>query len=315
MLMRIVFMGTPKFAAEVLAALVAAGHEIVLAVTQPDKPKGRGKKMIAPEVKVRALEMGLEVAQPLKARDEDFFALLKEKNPEAIVVAAYGKILPKNILELPKYGCINVHASLLPKYRGAAPIQRALMNGEKKTGVTIMLMDEGMDTGKMLAKAELNINPEDNAGTLFANLATLGAELLLETLPKWVNGEIVPLAQNETEATYAPMLKKEEELINWQDDAEKIFWQIRSLAPEISAYTYFKGKRLKIGASALRGGEFKTPGMIVNADKKGLIVACGHGALELLSVQPEGKKMMRAGDFLNGSGLNTGDVLGEQDGE
>lgn len=313
--MRIVFMGTPKFAAEVLSALVAAGHEIVLAVTQPDKPKGRGKKMIAPEVKVRALEMGLEVAQPLKARDEDFFALLKEKNPEAIVVAAYGKILPKNILELPKYGCINVHASLLPKYRGAAPIQRALMNGEKKTGVTIMLMDEGMDTGKMLAKAELNINPEDNAGTLFANLATLGAELLLETLPKWVNGEIVPLAQNETEATYAPMLKKEEELIDWQDDAEKIFWQIRSLAPEISAYTYFKGKRLKIGASALRDGEFKTPGMIVNADKKGLIVACGHGALELLSVQPEGKKMMKAGDFLNGSGLNTGDVLGEQDGE
>lgn len=315
MLMRIVFMGTPKFAAEVLAALVAAGHEIVLTVTQPDKPKGRGKKMIAPEVKVRALEMGLEVAQPLKARDEDFFALLKEKNPEAIVVAAYGKILPKNILELPKYGCINVHASLLPKYRGAAPIQRALMNGEKKTGVTIMLMDEGMDTGKMLARAELNINPEDNAGTLFANLATLGAELLLETLPKWVNGEIVPLAQNETEATYAPMLKKEEELIDWQDDAEKIFWQIRSLAPEISAYTYFKGKRLKIGASALHGGEFKTAGMIVNADKNGLIVACGHGALELLSVQPEGKKMMRAGDFLNGSGLNTGDVLGEQDGE
>lgn len=314
--MRIVFMGTPNFAAEVLEALVKAGHEIALAVTQPDKPKGRGQKMLAPAVKLKAQELNIEVAQPQSAKDAEFFALLQDKAPEVIVVAAYGKLLPKNVLDLPGYGCLNVHASLLPRYRGAAPIQRVLMNGEEKTGVTIMLMDVGMDTGKMLAKAELKIEPEDNSGTLFAKLAKVGADLLIHTLPKWVNGEITAVEQNEAEATYAPMLKKEEELINWQNDAEKISWQIRGLAPEIYAYTYFRGKRLKIGECEVVETDFaEKAGTIVRADKKSLVVACASGALKLLAVQPEGKKMQRASDFLNGNSLSAGEVLGEQDGK
>ena len=286
--MRIVFMGTPNFAAEVLEALVKAGHEIALAVTQPDKPKGRGQKMVAPAVKLKAQELNIEVAQPQSAKDAEFFALLQDKAPEVIVVAAYGKLLPKN-----------VHASLLPRYRGAAPIQRVLMNGEEKTGVTIMLMDVGMDTGKMLAKAELKIEPEDNSGTLFAKLAKVGADLLIHTLPKWVNGEITAVEQNEAEATYAPMLKKEEELIDWQNDAEKISWQIRGFGECEVVETDFAEKA----------------GTIVRADKKSLVVACASGALKLLAVQPEGKKMQRASDFLNGNSLSAGEVLGEQDGK
>lgn len=314
--MRIVFMGTPDFAAEVLEALIKAGHEIILAVTQPDKPKGRGQKMVAPAVKLRAQELNIEVAQPKSAKDAEFYDLLKDKAPEVIVVAAYGKLLPENILDLPRYGCLNVHASLLPRYRGAAPIQRVLMNGEEKTGVTIMLMDIGMDTGKMLAKAELKIEPNDNAGTLFTKLAKVGADLLIHTLPEWVSGEITAVEQNEAEATYAPMLKKEEELIDWQNDAEKISRQIRALAPEIYAYTYFHTKRLKIGECAvLEDNEGKIGGTVLKADKKNLVIACGKGALKLLAVQPEGKKMQRASDFLNGNNLALGEILGEQDGK
>lgn len=314
--MRIVFMGTPEFAVEILDALYNAGHEIAAVVTQPDKPKGRGKKMEPSAVKVRALEMGLEVYQPLKVRDEEFVDILRQKQPEVIIVAAYGKILPESILTLPKRGCINVHASLLPKYRGAAPIQRAIMNGEKTTGVTIMLMNNGLDTGEMLAKAEININPEDNSGSLFAKLALVGAELLLKTLPMWQQGQIAPEAQDDAQATYAPMLTKEEELIDWTQSAQTIDRKIHGLAPAPCTYTFFRGERLKIGASEVVCEEIHAAsGTVMRAEKSGIVVACGEGALRLTHLQPAGKKMLTAADFLNGSKIRSGEILGEHDGE
>ncbi len=313
--MRIVFMGTPPFAAQVMEKLIEKGHEIALVVTQPDKPKGRGQKLVAPAVKTRALELGLEVAQPQNAKDEEFLALLAQIKPEIIIVAAYGKILPKSILDLPQYGCLNVHASLLPKYRGAAPIQRAILDGEEMTGVTIMLMDVGLDTGKMLAKAELKIESSDNSGELFDKLAQIGAELLVDTLPLWVNGEIEPLAQDDDLASYASMLTKEEELIDWSKSAWEINRQIRAFAPDSCAYTYLRGKRLKIGASEVVSAQNSQAGTVIAADKKGIIVACGENALKLLLLQPEGKKMMQAGDFLNGGRIGNGERLGERDGE
>lgn len=314
--MRIVFMGTPPFAAQVMEKLIEKGHEIALVVTQPDKPKGRGQKLVAPAVKTRALELGLEVAQPQSAKDEEFFALLSQLKPEVIIVAAYGKILPKSILDLPQYGCLNVHASLLPKYRGAAPIQRALLNGEETTGVTIMLMDVGLDTGKMLSKAELKIESTDNCGELFDKLAKIGADLLIDTLPLWVNGEIEPIAQDDNLSTYAAMLTKEEELIDWSKSAREINRQIRAFAPESCAYTYLRGKRLKIGESEIVPAQNnENAGTVISADKKGIIVACGENNLKLLSLQPEGKKMMQAIDFLNGGRINKGELLGEKDGE
>ena len=314
--MKIVFMGTPTFAVEILNSLVEAGHEIAAVVTQPDKPKGRGKKMEAPAVKVRAEELGLKVYQPLKVRDEEFIGLLREINPEVIIVAAYGKILPREIIALPPLGCINVHGSLLPKYRGAAPIQRAIMNGEKITGITIMLMDEGMDTGKMLTKAEVIIEQEDNSGSLFAKMAEAGAKLLCETLPLWQRGEIVPEEQNEAEATYAPMLAKEEELIDWQGDAEKICCQLRGLAPAPCGYTYYRGERLKIGdCSWIDEQKTSRAGEVVAVDKSGITISCAKGCLKVTKVQPAGKKMLSAWDFSNGSKITLGEILGEENGK
>ena len=314
--MKIVFMGTPDFAVEILNSLYQNGYEILAVVTQPDKPKGRGKKMESPAVKVRAEELGLEVYQPLKVRDEEFIGMLKEKAPEAIIVAAYGKILPKEILELPPLGCINVHGSLLPKYRGAAPIQRAIMNGEKVTGITIMLMNEGMDTGKMLSKVEVKIEPEDNSGSLFAKMAKAGAELLIETLPLWQKGEITPIEQNEAESTHAPMITKDEELINWQQSAEKICYQLKGLAPAPCGYTYFRGERLKIGdCSWVDEKNSSVAGEVLAVGKSGIMVSCAKGCLNLIQVQPAGKKMISAWDFSNGSKIKIGEIFGEDNGK
>ena len=314
--MRIVFMGTPSFAVEILDNLYQAGYEIAAVVTQPDKPKGRGKKMEAPAVKVRAEELGLEVYQPLKLRDEEFVALLRKINPEAIIVAAYGKILPKEILDLPPSGCINVHGSLLPKYRGAAPIQRAIMDGDEVTGVTIMRMNEGMDTGEMLTKVEVKIESDDNSGSLFAKMAQAGAKLLLQTLPLWQRGEITPQEQDENSATYAPMIAKEEELIDWHKSAQEICNLLRGLAPAPCGYTYFRGERLKIGACTWEAEENSAAaGEVLAIEKNGITVACGKGCLKLKQVQPAGKKMISAWDFSNGSKIKLGEILGDENGK
>ena len=314
--MRIVFMGTPDFAVEILNSLSENGHEIAAVVTQPDKPKGRGKKMEAPAVKVRAEELGLEVYQPLKLRDEEFISILRKINPEAIIVAAYGKILPKEILDLPPLGCINVHGSLLPKYRGAAPIQRAIMNGDELTGVTIMRMNEGMDTGEMLTKVEVKIESDDNSGSLFAKMAKAGANLLLQTLPLWQRGEITPQKQDENLATYAPMIAKEEELIDWHKSAREIGNLLRGLAPAPCGYTYFRGERLKIGACTWLAEENSAAaGEVLAVEKNGITVACGKGCLRLIQVQPAGKKMLSAWDFSNGSKIKLGEILGEENGK
>ena len=314
--MKIVFMGTPTFAVEILNSLAEAGHEIAAVVTQPDKPKGRGKKMEAPAVKVRAEELGLKVYQPLKVRDEEFIGLLREINPEAIIVAAYGKILPREIIALPPLGCINVHGSLLPKYRGAAPIQRAIMDGDEVTGVTIMRMNEGMDTGEMLTKVEVKIESDDNSGSLFAKMAKAGANLLLQTLPLWQRGEITPQKQDENLATYAPMIAKEEELIDWHKSAREIGNLLRGLAPAPCGYTYFRGERLKIGACTWLAEENSAAaGEVLAVEKNGITVACGKGCLRLIQVQPAGKKMLSAWDFSNGSKIKLGEILGEENGK
>ena len=313
--MRIVFMGTPDFAVESLNALVTAGHEVAAVITQPDRPKGRGNKMAFPEVKTRALELGLPVHQPASVKDEAFLDLLKGYAPDVIVVVAFGRILPKAVLDLPKYGCINVHGSLLPKYRGAAPIQRAVLDGCKESGVTIMQMDIGMDTGDMLLQGSLPITGEDTTGTMFEKLAVLGGELLIQTLEGLQQGAIQPVQQNEAEATHAARILKEDEVIDWNKPADVIFCQIRGLAPAPGAYTVWNDARLKIWKSRVNPKETgKAPGTLVEIGKDYLLVQTGKGCLEVLELQPAGKKAMPAKAFCNGTGVEAGVQFGESNG-
>ena len=313
--MRIVFMGTPDFAVESLNALVKAGHEVAAVITQPDRPKGRGNKVAFPEVKTRALELNLPVHQPASVKDDAFLELLKGYAPDVIVVVAFGRILPQSVLELPPYGCINVHGSLLPKYRGAAPIQRAVLDGCKESGVTIMQMDIGMDTGDMLLQGSLPITDEDNTGTMFEKLAVLGGELLIQTLDGLKQGTIQPVKQNEAEATHAARILKEDEVIDWKKPADELFCQVRGLAPAPGAYTVWNGQRLKIWKSRVSEKETgKTPGTLVEIGKDYLLVQTGKGCLEVLELQPAGKKAMPAKAFCNGTGVETGLQFGEIDG-
>ena len=310
--MRVVFMGTPDFAVASLNALVDAGHEVAAVITQPDRPKGRGNKMTFPEVKERALELGLPVHQPDSVKDEAFLELLKEYQPEVIVVVAFGRILPQTVLDLPKYGCVNVHGSLLPQYRGAAPIQRAVLDGLKETGVTTMRMDIGMDTGDMLLQAALPITDEDTTGTMFDKLAELGGRLLIDTLAGLEAGTIVPQKQDDSKATHAARILKEDEVIHWDDSAEKIFCQIRGLSPAPGAYTLWEGQRLKLWKSRINSRETgKQPGSVVEIGKDYLLVQTGKGCLEILELQPAGKKAMPAKAFANGAGVDTRIVFGE----
>lgn len=289
--MRIVFMGTPDFAVESLNALVNAGHDVAAVITQPDRPKGRGNKLAFPEVKSRALELNLPVHQPASVKEEAFLELLQSYQPDVIVVVAYGRILPQAVLELPQYGCINVHGSLLPAYRGAAPIQRAVLDGCKESGVTIMQMDSGMDTGDMLLQGSLPITEEDNTGTMFEKLAVLGGKLLVEALEGMQQGTIQPQKQNEAEATYAARILKEDEVIDWSKPAETIFCQIRGLAPAPGAYTLWNDQRLKIWKSRISKKETgKAPGTVAEIGKDYLLVQTGQGCLEVLELQPAGKK-------------------------
>lgn len=311
--MRIIFMGTPDFSVGALRALCEAGHEVVGVVTQPDKPKGRGKSLAYPPVKEAALSLGLPIYQPTKVRTPEFVEVLKDLKPDIIVVVAFGQIIPKSILELAPYGCINVHASLLPKYRGAAPIQRAVMDGEEISGVTIMKMDEGLDTGDMIAKAEVELAPEETGGSLFDKLSQTGAGLLVETLPLIAAGKAVFEKQPKTSPTpYAAMISKQEGSISWDRSAIEIERLVRGLNPWPSAYTYLDGKTLKVWASrAVIQGEISfheticpegesAPGDIVAADKTGIYVKTGDGLLCITELQLEGKKRMTADAFLRG---------------
>ncbi len=297
----IIFFGTPEFAVPTLKSLIERREKILLVITQPDKPKGRGKIIQPCETKKIAVEFGLNVAQPEKLKDESFIKMLKELNPEFGIVVAYGKILPKEVLEIPEYGCINLHASLLPKYRGAAPIQWALIKGEKITGVTTMLIDEGLDTGPVLLQKEVPIEDEDNAQSLAHKLSIVGAELIIETIEKMRKGQIQPKPQ-EGEASYAPQLKKEDGKINWNAPAKEIVNLIRGTYPWPCAYSFLKNERVKIiKAEALAGKALA--GMIVKA-KDELIVGTGNGLLKILLIQPEGKKVMTAKEFLSGRKIN-----------
>jgi len=307
--LRTVFMGTPEFALQTLEGLLDFGVNLVGVYTQPDRPKGRGKKLAASPVKQLALEHGIPVFQPQKLRDPAAVKELQELQPDLIIVVAYGQILPKEVLDLPRYHCINVHASLLPKYRGAAPINKVIIDGETITGVTTMLMDVGLDTGDMLVKRSLDIGRNETAGELHDRLALLGREALEETLQQLCAGTLVAEKQNDELSCYAPMMKKEDGLIDWQRAAEDIHNQVRGLDPWPGAYTYLDGEVLKIAATAVAEDISGEPGTILSADKTGVCVACGKGALVVGELQLPGKKRLSAMNFLSGRPLFTGTQL------
>lgn len=305
--MKVVFMGTPDFAVPTLKKLIDKKYEVVSVFTQPDKPKGRGHKMQFPPVKELALENNIEVFQPTTLKDEAVVNLIKEQNPEVIVVAAYGKILPESILNIPKYGCINVHGSLLPKYRGAAPIQWSVLNGDKVTGVTTMYMGKGLDTGDMLLKKEVEILPDETAGELFDRLSVIGADLLTDTLDALVNNTVTPQKQDENESSYAPMITKALSPIDWNESALEIHNQVRGLNPWPCASSHFGEKAIKIHRTKVIDGKGQTGKLFVN--NKHLCVYCGKGALQLLEVQLENGKRMTGDAFLVGHPINDDSCL------
>jgi methionyl-tRNA formyltransferase len=310
--MRIVFMGTPDFAVGSLQALCESGkHEILAVVTQPDRPKGRGNKLLQTPVKEYAMAQGLTVYQPQKVKTPEFVELLHELQPELIVVAAFGQFLSKEILELPKYGCINVHASLLPKYRGAAPIQYAIIKGEKESGVTIMQMDIGMDTGAMLDKVVVPIAENTTMGELHDALREQGATLLLQVIDKIAAGTAVAEPQDNEQATYATLLERSMEHIDWSKTAQEVHNLIRGFNPAPSTFTKLpNGKSLKIWGSKMTDkSSAAAAGTVIETGKHSFFVACGEGVLEITEVQPESKKRMPAQVFLNGRGVQEGDLL------
>lgn len=303
--MRIVFMGTPSFAVPSLQALLDSGHAVVGVFTQPDKPVGRKQILQPPPVKETALAAGIPVYQPATLKDGAALAILQDLQPDLIAVAAYGKILPPAILELPRYGCVNVHASLLPKYRGAAPIQWCVLNGEPKTGVTMMHMAEGLDTGDIISQAETPIDPDETAGELQDRLAVIGAKLLVDTLPALEAGTAPRTPQEDSLSCYASMLTKALSPIDWSKSAWEIHCKVRGLAPWPSATAVLDGVHCKILKTKQTDRHADVPaGTVVQADKKGLLVACGDGSvLEILELQPDGKKPMAAAAFLLGHPL------------
>lgn len=314
--MKVIFMGTPDFAVGALQAIIDAGHEVLLVVTQPDREKGRGKEVQFTPVKECAVKSGIEVFQPLKIKTPEAVAKLKEYDADIFVVAAFGQILSQEILDMPKYGCVNIHASLLPKYRGAAPIQWSILDGEKETGVTIMQMNAGLDTGDILLQKKIEIAADETGESLFDRLAILGAETIVEALPLIESGSLTPVPQDDQASTYAGMLKKDMGHIDWTWDACKIERYVRGLNSWPSAYTYLNGKQLKIWVaevvdvinSELEGNP--KPGVIYTIGKDSIDVVTGKGLLRIKSIQLEGKKRMEVSAFLLGYKLNAGDILG-----
>jgi len=313
--MKIIFMGTPEPAASILQELISSQHEIVCVVTQPDRPKGRGQKLTFPPVKEIALKNDLPIKQPEKVKNNAVFtSLLKSLKPDMIVVVAYGKILPQEIIEVPKLGCINVHASLLPKYRGAAPIQWALINGESETGISIMKINERLDAGEIILQKKIKISEADNAITLFEKLFDLGGKLMLRVLEQIEHGTARFTAQDDAQATFAPSLTKESGEIDWKNSALSIHNRIRGTVPWPVTHTYYKEKLLKIWKSQIHvlalEMEFKAAGTIVQVVKNtGFIVSTGNGHILILEVQPEGKKKMGAYEFVIGHKISAGSVL------
>ena len=308
--MRIVFMGTPDFAVPSLQALIDAGHDVCAVYTQPDKPQGRKQILTAPPVKTLALAHNIPVFQPNTLKNEDEQARLRALAPEVIIVVAYGKLLPKAVLDIPPHGCINVHGSLLPRWRGAAPIQWAVIAGDEMAGVTTMQMAEGLDTGDMLLTYETKVGEKETAGELFDRLAQSGAELLIQTLVKL--DEITPRPQDDAQSCYAHMLDKQMAVIDWSRSAHEIDCLIRGLNPWPIALTTLSGERLKVFAAEKAAGNGE-PGTVLEADpKKGLTVACGEGALGLIEIQLVGGKRMKATDFLRGHAIEVGTKLGDE---
>lgn len=310
--MKILFMGTPDFALFSLRALVDAGENVAAVVTQTDKPKGRGMTLTPPPVKVYAAEHGIPVYQPKTLKDGAFETELHEIDPDIIIVVAYGKILPKYVLDYPKYGCINIHGSLLPKYRGAAPMQRAVMAGETVTGVTSMYMAEGLDTGDMLLTEEVAIAPDDNFEDVHDKLGEAGARVLLRTLDAAGRGDLHPIKQNDADSTYAAKIEKAECLVDWTWDAVRLHDKIRGLSPFPLAYTTLPGgKLLKIVRAHPESESVSAPaGTVIAADKSGIKVACGSGVLVIETATPEGKKAQSAADLVNGRQIAVGAKLG-----
>ncbi len=308
--MKVIFMGTPDFSVGTLEALIKAGHEVVLAVTQPDKPKGRGKEMQFTPVKECAMRYGIPVFQPVKVRQPECIEELRKYQADIMVVVAFGQILPKEILEMTPYGCVNVHASLLPKYRGAAPIQWAIINGETESGVTTMQMNEGLDTGDMLLKTVIPFEEKETGGSLHDKLAEAGAKLCVETLEGLQAGSIVPEPQGEMTTSYAKMLDKQLGNIDWKQSAVEIERLIRGLSPWPSAYTNWNGKTMKIwSANAQEGIKSAEEGTIVRVEKDAFYVQTGDGHLKITELQIPGKKRMDAGAFLRGYEVKEGNVL------
>ncbi|MFC4598844.1 methionyl-tRNA formyltransferase [Cohnella hongkongensis] len=317
--MKILFMGTPEFAVPSLAALLERGYEVAAVVTQPDRPKGRKRELTPSPVKVFALERGLPVLQPEKLRSPEGVAAVAEIAPDLIVTAAYGQILPKPVLDLPRLGCINVHGSLLPRYRGGAPIQRSIMNGETVTGVTLMYMAEGLDTGDMIAKVEVPIRDEDTAGTMFEKLSAAGAGLLTEWLPKIEDGTAGRTPQADDEATYAPNLSREDEKLDWGQGSRRIYDRVRGLHPMAGGFTYLDGEVFKVWGCAIprpSDADLRpewaafAPGAVLETGAFGIRVRTGDGSIVLTDVQPAGKKALKAAEFAKGARLAPGTMLG-----
>ena len=309
--MRIVYMGTPEFAAVALDAIVKE-HEVVAVITQPDKPQGRNRKLVPTPVKVKAQAYDIPVYQPVKIREEESVQMIRDYNPDVIVVAAYGQILPESILNIPKYGCINIHASLLPKYRGASPIQRVIIDGETETGVTIMQMNAGLDTGDMLYQKKIPITSEDTFETLHDKLMVLGGEAITEALPLLEAGKLTPEKQDDAKTCYAALITKEMGRLDFTKTAAELDRLIRGLTPWPSAYTFYRGKQLKIWkAIPMLTAHRETPGTILTVNKDSFEVAASEGGLKVMELQLEGKKRMTAHDFLLGVKVQPGEILGE----
>lgn len=312
-MIRIVYMGTPDFAVEPLEAIIKAGYEVAAVVTQPDKQKGRGKEVKMTPVKECALRHGIPVFQPVKIKEPEAVAELEKYQADLFVVAAFGQLLSEEILNMPEYGCINIHASLLPAYRGAAPIQWAVLNGEKESGVTIMQMDKGLDTGDMLLKRSVELSPKETGDSLHDKLMHLGAELIVEALSKLEKGELVPEKQKDELSSYAKKLTKAMGQIDWSKDAVSLERWIRGLNSWPSAYTFFGGKTLKIWEAQVteeNGAQKAEPGQVVSVSRESFTVACGQGELQILSLQLEGKKRVSTREFLLGYQVEPGMILG-----
>lgn len=312
-MLKVVFLGTPDFAVPSLKSLIALPHRVELVLTQPDRPKGRHLHIASPPVKQVAQEEGIRIIQPEKINSQEVKGILEEIKPDVVTVVAYGEILPAWLLKFPKYGCVNVHPSLLPKYRGPAPIVWAVMEGEKETGVTVQRMDEGLDTGNILKQVKINIEADDTRGTLESKLAKLGAEILVSTLDELEEEDIAAVPQNEEEATYAKKLEKDEFEINWQLDTERIIDLVRALNPYPGAHTLYEGKRLKVWRVSQSQAQVEITdaevGTIVGFDKKNPVIKTGDGLIVLLEVQPEGKRKMSAAEFSHGYQPQTGEKL------